>query len=186
MAPKITLAAAELVGTMIETLILGPYLLVFLTNGYFTIRRTDPQRPRTFATTLRTSLDPVCIASAVIFICIISHWVLNITRMFDAFVHGQDGSPDAFYRNTSDGKYVAKSALYGLEVICADFILIYRLYVVWSHSWKICALPVIATLTTLGMGVAITYLFSAGTVAGNPFASILKPLITGFFSTTLL
>lgn len=44
--------------------------------------------------------------------------------MFDAFISGQDGSPDTFYSNVSDGKYVAKSALYCFEVICADFILV--------------------------------------------------------------
>lgn len=90
--------------------------------------------------------------------------------MFDAFIYGQDGSPNDFFSTLSERKYVAKNGLYGFQVICADFILVcccgtsvharsraaetifqvYRLWIVWGRSWWLCVLPAITTLSTAG------------------------------------
>ena len=54
----------------------------------------------------------------------LQHWVIDISRLFDAFIYGDDGSPLFVYANISDGKMISKTVLYLLEVLCADSILV--------------------------------------------------------------
>lgn len=52
------------------------------------------------------------------------HWVLNISRAFEAFIHHKLGDPAVYYADLSQGLNVAKATCYILETIVADVVLV--------------------------------------------------------------
>lgn len=137
---------------------LGPYLALFFTNGYFLLRRQlEMQHSQTVVSRVIHNLSPMWIASILLFPSIIAvsflfdmilglaqsliantylqHWILDVTRMFEAFIYDQGGNPTDFYGRLSDPKYVAKNGLYGFQVICADLMLVCRcVFFAWIWS----------------------------------------------------
>ncbi|KAJ8456581.1 hypothetical protein ONZ45_g6387 [Pleurotus djamor] len=132
---------AQLAGLVMETLLFGAYLVVFVGSCYVifsTLWMSGQSSPRPLNRAM------IC-ACFLLFASITAHWVIDVVRAFDAFIYGHNGDPLHFYGNLSDGKNIAKSALYNFECLVADFILVLRLYHVWGRNWKIALFPASST-----------------------------------------
>lgn len=52
------------------------------------------------------------------------HWILDISRAFEAFIHHKLGDPAVYYADLRQGLNVAKATCYILETIVADVVLV--------------------------------------------------------------
>lgn len=114
-----------------------------------------------------------------------AHIVINIIRVEDGLVKYRDtypGGPAAFFADISQETYVIKHALYVLQTLVADGVVIYRCYVVWQ-SVRVIILP-----SMLWCGVAVTGVHAVyNTLRYNTsiFAQELATWILGFFISTI-
>ncbi|KAJ8503266.1 hypothetical protein ONZ45_g10993 [Pleurotus djamor] len=187
---SVPLVPAELAGMVIETLLFGAYLVVFSGSCYVIFSAGFSGQ---FA---RGPLNLAMIfACFMLFASIVAHWVIDVVRLFDAFIYGHRGSPLAFYAFLSDGKNVAKTALYILECLLADSIMVLRLYYVWGKNWKIALFPISTTCAFVVTGIGICYQFAIIQPGVQVFVSdcgrwILScftlTLATNLYSTTLI
>ncbi|EIM92158.1 uncharacterized protein STEHIDRAFT_151501 [Stereum hirsutum FP-91666 SS1] len=179
--PQISLVPAELAGMVIETLLFGIYLATFFASVYLLFSR----RFRGGHSPLSTLKSPMAIACFVLFVSIVAHWILDIIRLFDAFIYDKDGNPLAFYALLSDGKNVVKTFLYIFEASIGDSIMVYRLYHVWGRSIQPCVFPVLTTMLTFGAGIGISVQFSLLSPGVDVFTSTCGRWITTVFTATL-
>lgn len=105
--------------------------------------------------------------------------------MEDGLVKYRDtypGGPAAFFADISQETYVIKHALYALQTLVADGVVIYRCYVVWQ-SVQVIILP-----SMLWCGVAVTGVHAVyNTLRYNTsiFTQELATWILGFFISTI-
>ncbi|KAI0028901.1 hypothetical protein K488DRAFT_57565 [Vararia minispora EC-137] len=177
----IALVPAELAGTAVETLLFGVYLVTFAMCMH--VLFSDRHRQ---TSGLAVLISPMTLASLFLFASIVSHWVLDIVRLFDAFIYGRKGSPLAFYAYIRDGKNVVKTALYIAQVIVVDMIMVYRLFHVYQRSWRICVFPIVTITTSAVSGAGITWQFSRLDPGVDIFTSECGRWIATAFSSTLL
>ncbi|EIM87536.1 uncharacterized protein STEHIDRAFT_168254 [Stereum hirsutum FP-91666 SS1] len=179
--PQVPLAPVELGAIVVESLFMGAYLVTFAVSVHFLFFK----RFRHHNSARSTPRSPMTIICLVLFLCIMAHWILDIIRLFDAFI-SKKSDPVAFYSVLSDGKNVARSFLYNFETFCADSIMAYRLYHVWGRSLKICILPVLTTSMIAIAGIGITVQFASIQPNIDVFTSECGRWITTLFSATLI
>ncbi|EJU04338.1 hypothetical protein DACRYDRAFT_105401 [Dacryopinax primogenitus] len=79
------------------------------------------------------------------------HLSMNLTRAFLAFMPNQtnpNGANEYFNQlrdPATDGKY----AIFTLQTVVGDLFNIYRLYIIWNHSWRIVVFPVLIFLASI-------------------------------------
>ncbi|KAL4267664.1 hypothetical protein AB1N83_000951 [Pleurotus pulmonarius] len=140
----LNLILAILLAAVMETLLLGAYLVVFASS----CRTIFAARRRGW---LKGALSNGLLAvDFAMFLSIIAHWALGIARLFEGLGHDHTAALEYFHL-ISEGKLVAKVALYVFQCLLADIIMVLRLYYVSMKSLGICALPI---LTTSGLAVA--------------------------------
>lgn len=113
----------------------GMYLVTFSASIYVLIFQTSTSQYR--------PKKPLTLISMAIFLCVLTvttnfsrytftrihpimsqHWVLDILRAFEAFIHHKLGDPAVYYADLSQGLNVAKATCYILETIVADVVLV--------------------------------------------------------------
>ncbi|KAI9061068.1 hypothetical protein FKP32DRAFT_1613257 [Trametes sanguinea] len=121
--------------------------------------------------------------------CLLLHMIIDIVRTCRGFVFERDtypGGPVAFFEQPSESTFVAKNAVYTVQTVLGDGILIYRCYIVWQ-SWLIIAFPLVLPDVELAV-VGILCVHSAAVVpqgAGTVFLTDVGRWITAFYSSTL-
>ncbi|KAG1718235.1 hypothetical protein EDB19DRAFT_1888061 [Suillus lakei] len=116
------------------------------------------------------------------------HIVVNIIRVQDGLVNYRDtfpGGPVAFFGDVTQRTYVIKHALYILQTLLADGVVIYRCYVVWQRVWVI-ILPSMLWCSVAVTGVSAVY--SLSQASRNPadiFTTMVAGWITAFIISTL-
>jgi len=184
-SPRIDGVELVLVGA--EAILYGMFLVLFL-NG---VRVLVDRRKRNHD----QNTSPLLLTAFLLFAVTTAHWVLDFSRVYDGFIHAQDqaivdGFPPefpnaatAFFANVGTPKYVAISALYFIETMIGDTFMLYRLFVVWNHSWAILIVPTICELAMFATGCYI--LFAIKETHGSIYVTA-RGWITAFFVLTLV
>ncbi|KAH7912488.1 hypothetical protein BJ138DRAFT_1112284 [Hygrophoropsis aurantiaca] len=157
---QLTLSAAELAGTLIQSLLFGVYILLFIASIYvLTANRRRTSDKAAYRPPVNKTLFTISIS---LFLLIASHWVISISRLFPAFIYDDYaiGDSDVYLGSAGNPVYVAKIALYVAQMVVADITMVYRLYTVWGHSWRVIIAPVITTATLLTAGIGAVDSFS--------------------------
>ncbi|KAL7279004.1 hypothetical protein ACG7TL_006836 [Trametes sanguinea] len=126
--------------------------------------------------------------SCLLLVCSTAHMIIDIVRTCRGFVFERDtypGGPVAFFAQPSESTFVAKNAVYTVQTVLGDGILIYRCYIVWQ-SWLIIAFPLVLWVWIGVVGILCVH--SAAVVpqgAGTVFLTDVGRWITAFYSSTL-
>jgi len=187
MAGGVTLISANLVTVGIESLLYGIVLLLSFTFFYLHLGHVSGSSPSYGASRLSRTLTPIFITSVFIFSTCTAHWVLTMTRLFQAFVTFEGGqAPVLFYGNLSEPTEVAKTAFLICTLIAADVMIAYRLWIVWNRNWYVIIVP---TLTIFGLcvsGVGIVYTLARLSGGDTIFLSDVAHWITADYSSTFI
>ncbi|KAI9573449.1 hypothetical protein HD554DRAFT_874696 [Boletus coccyginus] len=89
-----------------------------------------------------------------------AHVGASLQQLLDAFVYAPPDVPDYsttyWLDNNTDTLTVLKNYLYVTLVFTQDLILIWRLYVVFVHDWKVIVFPIISVAASIGVGYSVT------------------------------
>ncbi|KAF7985054.1 hypothetical protein HWV62_8901 [Athelia sp. TMB] len=111
----IPVPASELFGTMMETLGLGVYLVVF-PRCINVLRQKE----------IKAGLLGYLLLTAIISLLLIfAHWVIDLARAFSAFTNNMSvaNSPEKYFANVDTSLNIAKTACYVAVTLLADAML---------------------------------------------------------------
>ncbi|KAG2120250.1 hypothetical protein DEU56DRAFT_928448 [Suillus clintonianus] len=169
---------AALLSALLEGILYGFSVLMFMGTIWaltYNHRIQDVNRPITVVAILLLMLST-------------AHIVVNIVRVQDGLIKYRDtfpGGPVAFFGDVSQETYVIKHALYIIQTLLADGVVIYRCYVVWQTVWVI-ILPSVLWCSVAVTGVNAVYSFSQA--SRNPtdiFTTVVADWVTTFIISTL-
>ncbi|KAG2040424.1 hypothetical protein BDR03DRAFT_948691 [Suillus americanus] len=171
----VPLDTGALISAVLESILYGFSVLMFMgTIWSLTYRRRVQDINR----------GPIVVVATLLLLLSTAHIVVSIIRLEDGFVKYRDtypGGPVAFFADVSQGTYVIKHALYVLQTLLADGVVVYRCYIVWQ-SVQVIILP-----SMLWCGVAVTGIYAVWN--GSQYTSIFVPeLVTWilvFFISTI-
>ncbi|OSX62671.1 hypothetical protein POSPLADRAFT_1122355, partial [Postia placenta MAD-698-R-SB12] len=86
-----------------------------------------------------------------------SHVSLGFYRLLKGFIllRDQPGGPAAYFSDISRPENVAKITIQGLGAVVGDSVVVWRCWLVWNRSWKICFVPIILVIGTAGNNVYV-------------------------------
>jgi len=146
----VSVATAELIGTFLEALGYGAYLVV-APRALLVIRSKR----------LRRGLMIYLYATVILLFCLITlHLVVDLARAFTAFTaHTRiPNAPEMFYADVDTSLNLTKNGSVVCTTLVADALLIYRTLIVWGGKWWILILPV--TLYFLDIATSIWFTWS--------------------------
>ncbi|KAJ7020517.1 hypothetical protein C8F04DRAFT_1274990 [Mycena alexandri] len=148
-------------GMVVANLFYGIYFNLYLTSTHLICRRATANKS---ASVFRSA---AFVSSLILFVFVTITCILLTVRGFQGFVFF-DAGPEAFF--AEDRHHISAVVdIFTLGcVFLNDWIMIYRLYIVWNHSRPIIILPVLAGIGYTGCGVALIFdikkLGSTGTI----------------------
>ncbi|KIK48550.1 hypothetical protein CY34DRAFT_71598 [Suillus luteus UH-Slu-Lm8-n1] len=128
---------------------------------------------------------PIVAVAILLFILSTTHVVVCVIRVEDGLVKYRNtypGGPVAFFADTSQKTYIIKQALYILQTLLADGVVIYRCYVVWQSVWVI-ILPSMLWCSIVVTGIHAVY--GASQYNTSAFDQGLATWVIGFFISTI-
>ncbi|KZV61167.1 hypothetical protein PENSPDRAFT_693646 [Peniophora sp. CONT] len=147
----VSILAGELAGFVVETFLVGAYYAVF----FLGLHAIFSERFRRGSVWIMLR-SPINLSYFVIFACVTANWIIDVVKLFDAFLYKEDKEPLLVYAVASNGNRIAQTMVYLTEIFCADAILVYRLLHIYKRSLAIIALPVCTITVTLGETTALT------------------------------
>ncbi|KAH7886568.1 hypothetical protein F5I97DRAFT_1936249 [Phlebopus sp. FC_14] len=173
---NIPLDTAAIMSTVLEGILYGFSLLMYGgTLWALNYQHTKMNRPMLLIATLFLILSTI-------------HMVVDIKRIEDGFVTYRDtfpGGPTAFFADVAQETFVFKNAVYTLQTLLGDGVVIYRCYVVWQSPW-IVVLPIMGWCAVAASAVGSVYSVSQATAnANNIFVKETGQWITSFYASTL-
>ncbi|EKM60374.1 uncharacterized protein PHACADRAFT_203588 [Phanerochaete carnosa HHB-10118-sp] len=175
MAPILP-TTAYLLGLVLETLFYGVYIVLFILSMYFLV--SDGGRKRR-DTGMSKSIILVTSGNILLFATITAEWIIINVRSFTGFI-GRGGEPDGpllYFSSFNDGTTTAVMALCVVEAAVANYIIMYRLWIVWQRKWWTVAFPVCTHLGTLISGAVFVYRMHKLTPDENFFEPPCEPWI---------
>ncbi|CAL1707477.1 unnamed protein product [Somion occarium] len=168
---------AELIGTFLEAIFYGIYLVIFpQCIGILLKRRKDGGR------LVKCFLGVMAFS----FILITMHLCVDLTRAFAAFTANMDvpGSPDKYYANVDSTLNIMKTATYSTTTVISDAVLLFRAWIVWGRNYFIVTVPILLWFAdilrissllncTIDGNVATAAWFTWSTNVAKPGASVL-------------
>ncbi|KAL0959113.1 hypothetical protein HGRIS_014409 [Hohenbuehelia grisea] len=180
--PEFTVATAELAGIVVHSALFGVYIVLFIGCIYVLLFRYRSLSGRHHQRPVNKVLLTVTV---ILFLLITAHWVLQVIRLFDAFIHRpRDETPEQIYGAARSPLNVAKTALYVAQTFTADVTMVYRLYIVWGRNWKVIIAPAITTAGLLAGGTNVVISFARQDPHVSIFTSASGHWIVTVFSTT--
>ncbi|KAH9902757.1 hypothetical protein C8Q73DRAFT_785395 [Cubamyces lactineus] len=126
--------------------------------------------------------------SVALLVCSTVHMIIDFVRVSRGFIFKRDsfpGGPIAFFAQPSEWTFVAKNAVYTIQTLLGDGILIYRCYAVWQ-SWLIVTFPIVLWFWIGVVGVLSVHAVSTVPIgAGTVFLASVGRWITAFYASTL-
>ncbi|KAI0660062.1 hypothetical protein C8Q70DRAFT_1053304 [Cubamyces menziesii] len=117
-----------------------------------------------------------------------AHMIIDFIRACRGLVLKREsypGGPIAFFTQPSEWTFVAKNAVYTVQTLLGDGILIYRCYVVWQ-TWIVVAFPILLWFLSAASGVLAVHSVSVLPFGiGTVFLTSVRRWITAFFASTL-
>ncbi|KZT21770.1 hypothetical protein NEOLEDRAFT_1171772 [Neolentinus lepideus HHB14362 ss-1] len=140
MAPSINIDVAELAGLIVESILYGIFLVLFVAAMYFT-----------FARRRGIGLNKVMVLSAlVLFVLATTQLVADATNIFQAFISRTREERISFLQDVSQPLFILKHTTLILMRLVSDFFVTYRCWIVWNNNIWVVITPI---ALTLGSGV---------------------------------
>ncbi|KAF7326460.1 hypothetical protein MSAN_02510300 [Mycena sanguinolenta] len=167
--PDITLLPANLVTLVLESVLYGLLVLLFISTVYFlsTRRTLARQTARQHLTSL------VFLTIAALFVVVTAHWSIVVYQAFFAFIHlGNAVGEDAFYADLAQPAEVTKISFFVIATLLGDALVVspiyllsvmngvklvlqtYRLWIIWERKTKVIIFPIVA-LAVLAVSCAV-------------------------------
>jgi hypothetical protein len=165
----LTVKDATLTSTMIEGILYGFSVLMFI----MTLKSL---------TYMRTVNRLMLVVTFLLFILSTLHIIADIIHVHRGFL--VFSGSDIFFADAKEETF--KNAVYELETLLADAILIYRCYIVW-RSWWIIVLPCTLWVSVAVCGTATVWLISQPVANGaNIFLIQVGRWVISFYSTAFV
>lgn len=174
----VRLAASIFVGFVLESVLYGAFIIIFLSAAITQWERWKVEKLRAgnklvmgFSILLLAFISTVsvsCLPPNPVF-KLEQHWILNFCRCYDVFLRGSDLSTmDGAFANQRNGTNLARFIVYEVQAWMGDCLLvtryshilqpnahplfskIYRLYHVCGRKWSIVAVPCIMCSALVG------------------------------------
>ncbi|KIJ62435.1 hypothetical protein HYDPIDRAFT_114550 [Hydnomerulius pinastri MD-312] len=169
---EIPLDFAAIISTVLEGVLYGISLVMFggtlWALGYGRLK-SEINRSMALIAALLTILSTI-------------HLAIDIKRLQDGFITYRDtipGGPEAFFADVKQETFVFKNAVYSIQTLLGDAVVIYRCYVVWQ-SRSIIILAVLLWFAVAATSVGFLYNIAHATV----YAEIIFVLNTGTWITS--
>ncbi|KAF9651781.1 hypothetical protein BDM02DRAFT_525377 [Thelephora ganbajun] len=118
----VRLTSSIFVGFVLESLIYGAFIMIFIAAAV-------TQRERWKHEKLRTGNKLVMGFSILLLGFISTHWILNFRRCYDVFLSGSDlATMEGLFANQRNATNLARFIVYEVQAWMGDCLLIYRLY----------------------------------------------------------
>jgi len=177
MATDITLDRAYLAAIWLETLFYGMNVVLFFTCIFIlTIRRRTQK------------VNKLLVGIAITMFCFSTcHVFLGFYRLIMGFIvlRDQPGGPAAFFSDVSIPANVAKVGLHTVNSVVGDMVVVWRCFLVWGRSWKMCAAPILLVIGSAICGFGQTVFFARGQKYHSAFAHPLVLWNGSLFSLSL-
>lgn len=175
----IPLDTAAVMSSVLEGILYGFSVLMCIgTIWIFTYKRH-----------MRDINRPITVVATLLFVLSTAHMVVVIIHAEHGLVKYRDtfpGGPVAFFTDVTQSTFVTKNAIYTLQTLLGDGVVIYRCYVVWQSVWVI-IIPCMMWCGVAASGVCSVYYFSQASIAEieNFFASRIGHWVATFLASTL-
>ncbi|KAG2053865.1 hypothetical protein BDR06DRAFT_885126 [Suillus hirtellus] len=166
-----------LMATVLEGVLYGFSVLMFMGTMW----------SLTYKQHVRDINRPIAIVAILLFLLSTAHIVVSIIRVEDGLVKYRDtypGGPAAFFADVAQETYVIKHALYVLQTLLADGMVVYRCYVVWQSIWVI-ILPGLLWCSVAVTGTIAVYSVSQSESTTSVFSKNLATYIMAYFVSTM-
>ncbi|GJE99987.1 hypothetical protein PsYK624_162650 [Phanerochaete sordida] len=178
MAPMLSLTDAAIISTVLEAILYGFSLLMFIFTLWIVLQNRR-----------RRKLNHGMVGAACAILALsTAEMIVNVIRVRDGFlVIGPrlPGGPEQFFRDVSSSTFVIKSCLYNTQTLILDGVVIYRTYVVWQNVW-IVLVPILGWCGLLSASIGLNIaLATASTHSGDVFAVQTGRWITANYAITL-
>ncbi|KAF8156067.1 hypothetical protein B0H34DRAFT_520079 [Crassisporium funariophilum] len=187
MVADISADVAYIGGVWAEGVLYGIHIIVFFTLCYiFTSKAYTRGR--------ETSSRILLAYSTVMFLLSTTHVALAVSELLQGFVTEREstpGGPPVFYRINVFPK---RKAIYIVNTLMGDSLLIWRVYVIYGRNWLICAPCILLLLgtTTTGLKTIVANGISASSSVFDPSilswitSTFVLTIVTQITATTLI
>ncbi|KAG2335436.1 hypothetical protein BDR05DRAFT_970821 [Suillus weaverae] len=177
-AKGIPLDSAAIMSTVLEGMLYGFSVLMFIGTIW----------ALTYKCHMRDVNRPITVVAVLLLVLSTAHMVVDIIRTEEGLVQYRNtfpGGPEAFFAEIARKTFVIKNAIYVLQTLLGDGVVIYRCYVVWQTVWVI-ILPSVLWFSVAVTGVYSIYSFSHTTsISGDVFSHATRQWISAFYALTL-
>ncbi|KAG2754599.1 hypothetical protein P692DRAFT_20719436 [Suillus brevipes Sb2] len=175
-------------GSPLDTVAIMSLMLTSILYGFSVLMYMGTIWTFTYIQRIQDVNRPIAAVATLMFLLSTVHMVVVIIRTEDGLVKYRDtfpGGPVAFFADVSQETFVVKCAIYVLQTLLGDGVMIYRCYVVWK-SVRIIILPCVMWCGVATFGVCWTYNYSqAGSNFGSIFTGETGRWVTAFLVFTL-
>ncbi|TCD60866.1 hypothetical protein EIP91_009385 [Steccherinum ochraceum] len=173
-----TLAELDIIAAALQSMLYGAALLMFILTMYILLR--DRRRRRLNRTMIGASFALISLATAELGVNI--QWIRNgFITLGPNHVDGIEG----YFADVSEPAYIVKGALYNVQTLILDAVVIYRAYVVWQ-KWFVIWIPGVLWCGLLTSIVGLNYAFATSPRnTDNVFAASTGAWITAVYALTL-
>ncbi|KAF9461634.1 hypothetical protein BDZ94DRAFT_1237508 [Collybia nuda] len=165
-------AQANMVGTIIELLVMGAYTVIFIDHMKIMYRRRSTSIPYIYL---------LC-TSIIIFLLCCMHAITDAWRIYTGFTTHMDtpNAPDAFFNQNNIWDSWIRTTTFNVITVVSDLFFVFRAWVVWNRSYLVCAIPFLLFLADVA--TAIYVLWALGNSSDNPaFAGLLVANASKYF-----
>ncbi|KAF9445221.1 hypothetical protein P691DRAFT_735345 [Macrolepiota fuliginosa MF-IS2] len=170
----LSLNRSELTALFMESLIYGIFLVLFcilLIIAYFSPREAIPKKRY------------IIPAATLMMMIATTHIVIDFLRALEAFVPTNPQlTPDQFFKKLSHPYAILNWALYAIQTILGDSILVWRCYVLYDKKWwTVIPGAILIALNTSALVIVVRYLTFA---VGANFIHLSRPWMTSWIVAT--
>ncbi|KAH8078721.1 hypothetical protein BXZ70DRAFT_657789 [Cristinia sonorae] len=175
------LSEAAIISTTIQGMLYGIAVIMFLLTTFILIR--DHRRRGINYGMLAVATSLILLATA--------EFTVNVVRIVRGFIVDASTSPaelEGFFADVTQITFIVKGALYNLQTLILDGVVIYRVWVVWQ-KWWIMILPSLGWLALLASTVGLNRAFITVSSSSSPdevFATDLGKWVVATYTTTLI
>ncbi|KZT01335.1 uncharacterized protein LAESUDRAFT_686826 [Laetiporus sulphureus 93-53] len=155
------LVSVNLATVSMEAFFYGIFFVLSTTSIYLLVLKQRASIGPLRATPPPLHRNPMFIGAIALSTTITAHWILTVTRSFDAFVYHEGGSnPIGFFGNLKQTTEVVKTGFIMATLVIGDSMVIYRLWIIWNYRSAVIIFPLCTLVGLTVCGVGITYQFS--------------------------
>ncbi|KAJ7447965.1 hypothetical protein FB451DRAFT_1289463 [Mycena latifolia] len=166
----------QLTELTVGSVLYGFYLNLFLTSIYILVKRSRDAH----AVPLYRSV--MFVLGCALFLAVTAEWVILVIMNFNGFITFEGGTaPQEYFANNRLGIQAALWGTASLSMILNDFMMVYRLWVVWNGNKVVMVLPILSWI-----GLVVTAIMYDIAAWGNTITTALVlfiPMVVFIFVT---